>query len=84
MTRRHLIFLLCLGWMLLTLFPLYWVVITSFKTPPAVSGGATYVPWIDFQPTLNNLIELFSGQRGNFISPFLNSTVVGLSVAGVV
>ena len=79
MTRRHLVFLLCLAWMLITLFPLYWVVITAFKTPPAVSGGATYLPFIDFQPTIHNLVELFTGQRGNFIKPFLNSALVGLS-----
>lgn len=40
MTRR-LIFLLLLAWLALTLFPIYWTIITTFKPPPAVFHGPT-------------------------------------------
>lgn len=78
-TKRGLIFLLCLGWFVVTMFPIYWTLITSFKPPTAVSGGPTYLPWIDFEPTLQAWIDALSGVRGNFITPFVNSTLIGLS-----
>jgi ABC-type glycerol-3-phosphate transport system permease component len=36
-------------WALLILFPLYWLVITSFKTPIEVGDGPFYVPFVDFK-----------------------------------
>ncbi len=40
-------------WSIFVLFPLYWVVITSFKDMAAVNQGPFYIPWVDFQPTLD-------------------------------
>ena len=37
----------CLAWLAFTLFPLYWVAITSFKSPVDVVGGPTYLPFVD-------------------------------------
>ncbi|MEM6616829.1 MAG: carbohydrate ABC transporter permease [Pseudomonadota bacterium] len=39
-------------WSLFVLFPIYWVVITSFKDAAAVNQGPFYIPFVDFQPTL--------------------------------
>ncbi len=77
--RRPIVFFLCLFWALITLFPLYWTVITAFKPPPAVNRGPTYLPFIDFQPTLQAWIDAFSGIRGDFWQPLWNSTVIGIS-----
>ncbi len=33
-----------LFWGFLTIFPIYWVVITAFKAPTGVFGGPTYIP----------------------------------------
>lgn len=82
-TKRGLIFLLCLGWFLVTMFPIYWTLITSFKPPTAVSGGPTYLPWIDFEPTLQAWIDALTGVRGNFITPFVNSTLIGLAATAL-
>lgn len=71
----------CLVWLAVTLFPLYWVAITSFKSPTAVVGGPTYLPFVDFEPTLNAWSELLSGQRGGFFNPFLASTIIGISAS---
>ncbi|MGY3529248.1 carbohydrate ABC transporter permease [Bradyrhizobium sp. USDA 4452] len=70
-------------WCLITVFPLYWVVVTAFKTPPGVVGGPTYLPFIDFTPTLQPFIDLYQGIRGEFFRTFLNSTIVGLSAAAI-
>ncbi len=40
-------------WSLFVLFPLYWVVITSFKDAAAVNQGPFYIPFVDFVPNLN-------------------------------
>jgi multiple sugar transport system permease protein len=40
-------------WAIVVLFPLYWLVITSFKLPIDVSQGPKYLPFVDFQPSLH-------------------------------
>ena len=45
--------LLLVVWSLFVLFPIYWVIITSFKDAAAVNQGPFYVPFLDFEPTLN-------------------------------
>jgi multiple sugar transport system permease protein len=45
--------LLLAVWSLFVLFPIYWVIITSFKDAAAVNQGPFYVPFVDFQPTLD-------------------------------
>ncbi|MDR6288926.1 multiple sugar transport system permease protein [Inquilinus ginsengisoli] len=81
--KRGFIFLLCLGWFLVTLFPVYWTLITSFKPPTAVNGGPTYLPWIDFQPTVQAWVDAWSGLRGDFITPFVNSTLIAVSATAL-
>jgi multiple sugar transport system permease protein len=71
----------CLLWLAFTFFPLYWVAITSFKTPLGVVGGPTYVPFVDFEPSLSAWSDLLSGQRGQFYNTFIASTIVGLSAS---
>ncbi len=76
---RPFVFLLCLFWFLVTMFPVWWALVTSFKPPPAVNQGPTYIPWVDFTPTVQAWIDAWSGIRGDFVTPFLNSTYVGLA-----
>ena len=40
-------------WSLFVLFPIYWVIITSFKDAAAVNQGPFYIPFVDFQPNLD-------------------------------
>lgn len=44
---------LLVAWSLVVLFPIYWVIITSFKDAAAVNQGPFYVPFLDFEPTLD-------------------------------
>jgi multiple sugar transport system permease protein len=68
-------------WALFTLFPLYWVMVTSFKTSLSVVGQATFIPFVDFEPSLQAWRELLSGERGEFFNNVIASTVIGLSSA---
>ena len=72
-------YVLLLGWALVVLFPLYWLVVTSFKLPVQVDGGPRYLPFIDFQPTLENWRYIFVDVRSDTLRPYLNTVVVGLT-----
>lgn len=45
--------LLLVVWTIFVLFPIYWVIITSFKDAAAVNQGPFYIPFVDFQPNLD-------------------------------
>ena len=40
-------------WTAFVLFPIYWVVITAFKSAQVVNEGPYYIPFVDFAPTLD-------------------------------
>ena len=53
-------YLLLLAWSLFVLFPIYWVLITSFKDAKLVSEGPYYIPFYDFQPVLDGWFYPFA------------------------
>lgn len=61
------------------LFPLYWLVVTSVKTPIEVNGGPFYLPFRDFKPTLESWRYIFVDLREDTFRPYLNTVVVGLT-----
>src|SRR5262245_12642163 len=44
---------LLVAWSIVVLFPIYWVIITSFKDAAAVNQGPFYIPFVDFEPNLD-------------------------------
>ncbi|MCA9862198.1 MAG: carbohydrate ABC transporter permease [Thermomicrobiales bacterium] len=66
------------GFVLLWLFPIYWIVLTSFKTPLLINEKT---PVFVFSPTMENYTHLFT--EFNFARPLWNSLVV-TSVSTVV
>jgi multiple sugar transport system permease protein len=57
---------LALGfWTLVVLFPLYWLFVTSFKTPIDVSSGPYYIPFVDFKPTIEPWQYILVGDLSN-------------------
>lgn len=81
--NRWLVFGLLCFWLLFTLFPIYWVFITVFKTAPAVFNGPTYLPFIDFTPSLKGLYEILGGGRGNMLPPLWNSALIATTSAAI-
>ena len=59
------------GFVLLWLFPIYWIVLTSFKTPLIINEKT---PVFFFTPTMENYSHLFT--EFNFARPLWNSLVV--------
>jgi multiple sugar transport system permease protein len=75
--------ILCLVWLFFAAFPLYWVVITAFKPPLAVSQGPTYFPFVDFQPTVQAFRDAFAGLRGDFVGPIVSSILISLTATAL-
>src|SRR5437867_2851011 len=65
-------------WAAVVLFPLYWIVVTSFKLPIHVYAGPVYLPFVDFTPSLHAWRYIFVDLRNDTLRPFENTVVVAL------
>src|SRR6478672_7261676 len=72
-------FVLLLAWSVVVLFPIYWLFVTSFKTPYEVDKGPFYIPFVDFQPTLDAWNYILFDLGNDTIRPYINTVIVGLS-----
>src|SRR5215207_3146626 len=64
-------------WALLILFPLYWLIITSFKISSQVAEGPFYIPFVDFKPSLDAWKYILVGDLSNdTIRNFINTLIV--------
>ena len=73
-------------WSIFVVAPFMWALTTSFKDFNAVAGGAPYIPWVDYQPTLEGWNVLFrSPAKGGvaLVEPYINSIVVTLSASAI-
>jgi multiple sugar transport system permease protein len=70
-------------WSIFVLMPLLWALVTSFKSPAAVENGATYIPFLEFQPELTGWSNIFGGGGAttNLVPPLMNSIVITLCAA---
>lgn len=82
--RMTITYLLLIMWTIICLFPIYWLVITSIKQPIAVFQGPKYLPWIDFQPTLDAWRFLLTGPTSRqVIRSWTNSAIMAVSSAAL-
>jgi ABC-type glycerol-3-phosphate transport system permease component len=70
--RRAGFFVLLAIFVVVSLFPFYWIVITSLKTPQEVNAGTTSL--LPGHVTFSNYIDDFT--QNDFIRPLLNSVLV--------
>ena len=72
-------YILLAVWVIIALFPLYWMVTLSFKNLRLITTGPFFFPWIDFDPvTLGWDDILQSGQRDRFFTAMRNSLVCAI------
>jgi multiple sugar transport system permease protein len=72
-----------LFWAFVVLFPLYWLAVTSLKLPIQVDSGPFYLPFVDFQPTLDAWKYILVDLRNDTLRPYVNTVVVGLASASI-
>src|SRR6188474_2307204 len=63
-------------WALLILFPLYWLIITSFKISSQVAEGPFYIPFVDFKPSLDAWKYILIGDLSNDTLRNFTTTVI--------
>jgi multiple sugar transport system permease protein len=63
-------------WTLVVLFPLYWLVVTSFKLPIHVNQGPLYLPFVDFEPSLHAWRYILVDLRSDTLRPYVNTMIV--------
>jgi len=71
-------------WSMFVVAPFLWALSTSFKDFNSVTGGATYIPWVDFKPSLEGWrVLLRSPAQGgvNIVEPYFNSIAVTCSAS---
>jgi multiple sugar transport system permease protein len=64
-------------WSAFVVAPFLWALTTSFKTANGVTGGPTYIPWLQYEPALNGWRSLLGGTGGiDIVKPYIDSLVV--------
>ncbi len=67
-------------WTLFVVGPFLWALTTSFKDVNGVQSGATYLPWLQYEPTTLGWRNIFGGAGGvDLLEPFLNSLIITVS-----
>jgi len=89
MTRGFLAvkYLIVTVWTVFVVAPFLWALTTSFKTANGVTGGPTYIPWLQYKPSLHGWTSLFGGTGGiDIVQPYINSLIVtgGASLISIV
>ena len=76
-------FVLLLVWACVVLFPMYWLFVTSFKTAYQVDKGPFYIPFVDFQPTLDAWRYILLDLGNDTLRPYVNTVIVGLTSSAI-
>jgi multiple sugar transport system permease protein len=64
-------------WVVVCLFPLYWVAIISIKSGEDIDRPPTYLPFVDFTPSLDAWRFILGDPYENLVMRFVNSLAVG-------
>ena len=70
-------------WSFVVLFPIYWLAVTSLKLPVQVDKGPFYLPFVDFQPSLDAWRYILVELGNDTLRPYTNTVVVGLVSASI-
>ena len=63
-------------WAIIVIFPIYWLFITSFKLPEDVKFYPTYLPWIDFNPSLHAWENILFVDSEDTYHSYFNSIII--------
>ncbi len=78
-SRKIIAYAIVLFYAVITILPLYWIFVTTFKSPSeAIGFPPTLIPQ---QFTFSNIIRIFTDSRVFGFRPFLNSLVISLGTA---
>lgn len=78
---RVLTYLVLFVWTAVVFFPLYWMVSTAFKQPQDLFPTPTYLPWLQFQPSLQAFQSLLTDNRAQITNAVRNSFIAATGSA---
>jgi multiple sugar transport system permease protein len=64
-------------WLVFVGLPLWWVLVTAFKDNSSIYGGARWIPWVDFKPTIEAWHEVLGGSS-SVIGPLEHSLIISI------
>lgn len=73
------IYTLLIFWSVVCLFPLYWIAVTSLKGDSEIMRGPYYLPFVDFTPSLDAWVTVFTYANDHILLRFYNSAVVAIA-----
>jgi multiple sugar transport system permease protein len=70
-------------WSSFVALPFLWALTTSFKTANGVTSGATYIPWLQYEPSLEGwkVLVRTGGAGIDIVQPYLSSIIVTVSAS---
>jgi multiple sugar transport system permease protein len=74
--NKGLIYVGLIVWSLVCLFPIYWVTVTSFKDVYLIDKAPTYIPILDFTPSLDAWRFILLDANENLTSRAANSVII--------
>ncbi len=80
---KFVLYAILFAWSMFVIFPIYWLVITSFKTAAAVNEGPFFLPWVDFKPSLHAWRDLFVYDLADTMRAYANSIIIALSATAL-
>ncbi len=69
------------AWALVCAFPLYWLFLASIKPVSELSRPPSYVPFLDFMPSLAAWTFILADPAENLLPDFINSIVIGCAAS---
>ncbi len=78
--QRWSLFVALVLWAIIVIFPLYWMVTTTFKLRADIYAGPALIPWVDFVPTLEHWARVVARYQ-QVTRAMANSAVAGLASA---
>jgi len=72
-------------WSSFVALPFLWALTTSFKTANAVTSKATYIPWLEYQPSMEgwSVLVRTDGSGIDIVDPYIASVIVTLCASGI-
>ncbi len=77
--NRAIVYIILGVWSFICFLPIYWIAITSFKDVSIIDKAPTYLPFLDFMPSLDAWRFILSDISENLVSRAFNSIIIGLS-----
>jgi len=69
------------AWSVFCGFPIYWLALASIKPVEVLAAPPTYVPFMDFSPTLDAWRFILADPAENLVFNFANSLLIGIVAA---